>query len=97
MIYGFLMALQDNYQYNISMYRYEQHYIDQISYCIKTFLPKSNNTQRAVEFMATFLNNIFILDMLEIVTPVSLEIQEVVCSILSQFMHSLIFNTIFSM
>ena len=60
------------------MYRYEQHYIDQISYGINTCLPASNNTQHAVEFMATFLNNLFTLDMLEIITPVSLEIQEVV-------------------
>ena len=78
MIYGLLMALKDNYQYNISMYRYEQNYIDQRSYCIKTCLPASNNTQRALEFMTTFLNNLFTSDKLEIITPGSLEIQEVV-------------------
>ena len=60
------------------MYRYEQHYIEQRIYCIKTCLLASNNTQRAVEFMAAFLNNLFTSDMLEIVTPGSLEIQEVV-------------------
>ena len=57
---------------------YEQHYIDQISYGIKTCLPAFNNTQHAVEFMPTFLNNLFTSNMLEIVTPGSLEIEEVV-------------------
>ena len=56
------------------MYRYEQYYIDQRSYCINTFLLSSNNTQHIAEFMKVFLNNLFTSYMLEIVTPRSLEI-----------------------
>ena len=60
------------------MYIYEQHYTNRRRYCINTCLPTSNNIQCAVEFMEAFLNRFFTSDMLEIVTPGSLEIQEVV-------------------
>ena len=56
------------------MYRYEEHHIEKISYCINTCLATSNNTQCVVEFMEAFLNNLFTSYMLEIVTPRSLEI-----------------------